>query len=70
MQVLGTSLCLSVELGFWIPIVIRIPDSKAQESGFLKKKFLGFRGIWIPLDGETNCIHYYGRGQGKEKLVT
>ena len=41
---------MSVEPGFWIPIVSEIlnslncvPDSKAQDSGFHKQKFLGFR---------------------------
>ena len=43
---------LSVELGFWIPVVrgipgswSRIPDSKTnfRDSGFHKQKFLGFR---------------------------
>ena len=41
---------LSVELRFWIPIVSGIPDSlscipdsKAQDYGFHKQKFLGFR---------------------------
>ena len=28
---------LSEELGFWIPIVSGIPESKAQESGFHKQ---------------------------------
>ena len=43
--------CLSVELGFWIPIVSLIPesmsclpDSKAKDSGF-RKKFPGFRNL-------------------------
>ena len=58
---------LSVELGFWIPIVSGIPDSHsciqdsmAQDSGFHKQKFLRFRiphaldfGIRISLHGET-----------------
>ena len=37
---------LTVELGFWIPVVIGIPDSlsrifdsKAHDSGFHKQKF-------------------------------
>ena len=41
---------LSVKLGFWIPILSRIPDSLrcipdsiAQDSGFYKQKFHGFR---------------------------
>ena len=39
-------LCLSVELGFWIPIVSRIPaDSKAQDSGFSKQKFPRFQNL-------------------------
>ena len=48
---------LSVELGFWIPIVNGnpdslscIPDSKTQDLGFHKQKFPGFRNsdslIW------------------------
>ena len=43
--------CLSVELGFWIPIVSLIlesmsclPDSKAKDSGF-RKKFPGFHNL-------------------------
>ena len=46
---------LSRELGFWIPIVIGIPDSfscipdsKTQDFGFHKQNFLGFR---IPQQG-------------------
>ena len=46
--------CLSVELGFWIPIVSLIPesmsclpDSEAKDSGF-RKNFLDSE-IWIPL---------------------
>ena len=31
------------ELGFRIPIVSGIPDSKTQDSGFHKQKFPGFR---------------------------
>ena len=50
-RILGTGFqSLSVELGFWIPIVSgipdslsRIPDSKAQDSGFHEQKFPGFR---------------------------
>ena len=41
---------LIVKFGFWIPIFSRvpdslscIPDSKSQDSGFHKKKLLGFR---------------------------
>ena len=35
---------LSVELGFWIPIVSGIPDSLSSfpDSGFHKQKFIGF----------------------------
>ena len=43
-------LYLSVELGFWVPIVSGIPDSlsctpdsKTQDSRFHKQKFLRFR---------------------------
>ena len=50
-QIPGTWLhTFSVELGFWIPILCRIPDplscipySKAQDSGFHKQNFPGFR---------------------------
>ena len=34
---------LSVELGFWIPIVSEIPDSTTKDSGFHKQKFPIFR---------------------------
>ena len=34
---------LSVGLGFCIPIISGIPDSKAQDSGFLRNFFPGFR---------------------------
>ena len=49
---------LSVELGFWIPIVSEIPDSKAQDSGFHKQKFPDFltwgrRGAESLLSGHT-----------------
>ena len=50
-QALDSDLFL-VELGFWIPILSRIPDSlscipesKVQDSGFHKQNFPGF---WIP----------------------
>ena len=33
---------LSEELGFWIPIVSGIPESKAQEFGFHKQIFFRF----------------------------
>ena len=43
---------MSVELGFWIPIFSRIPDSlscipdsKTQDSRFHKEKFPGFRNL-------------------------
>ena len=46
---------MSVELGFWIPIVSGIPDSvscipdsKTRDSGFHKQNFPGFR---VPLHG-------------------
>ena len=50
-QIPGTDFqFLSVELGFWIPIVSGIPDSlscipdsKAQDCGFHKQNFHGFR---------------------------
>ena len=34
---------LSVVLGFQIPVVSGIPDSKARDSGFRKQKFSRFR---------------------------
>ena len=50
-QALDSDLFL-VELGFWIPILSRIPDSlscipesRVQDSGFHKQNFPGF---WIP----------------------
>ena len=54
---------LSVELGFWIPILSRIPDSlscipdsKDQDSGNHKQIFPD-SGIWIPLHGANiACI--------------
>ena len=33
---------LSEELGFWIPIVSGIPESKAEEFGFHKQNFSRF----------------------------
>ena len=39
---------LSVELGFWIPVVSGIPDSNAQDSRFHRQKFLGFRKSGFP----------------------
>ena len=50
-QIPGTGFqSLSVELGFWIPIVSEIPDSmscipdsKTRDSGFHKQNFPGFR---------------------------
>ena len=55
-QIPGTGVqSLSVELGFWIPIVSGIPDSvscipdsKTRDSGFHKQNFPGFR---VPLHG-------------------
>ena len=41
-QVLNSD-SLSVVLGFRIPVVSGIPDSKARDSGFHKQKFSGFR---------------------------
>ena len=50
---------VSVELEFWILILRRIldslsciPDSKAQDSGFHKQKFLGFQN---PHGGRNPC---------------
>ena len=49
-----------VKLGFWIPIISRIPDSlscipdsKAQDSGFHKQNFYGFRDPDSLTWGET-----------------
>ena len=62
-QIPGTGFqSLSVELGFVVPIFAGIPDSlscipdsKAQNSGFLKHNFLG-SGIRIPLhDANSFC---------------
>ena len=39
---------LSVELGFWIPVVSGIPDSNAQDSRFHRQKFPGFRKSGFP----------------------
>ena len=36
---------LSMELGFLIPIVNRIPDSKVRDSRFHKENFPGFRNL-------------------------
>ena len=52
-RILGTGFqYLSVELGFWIPIVSGIPDSKAQDSGFHKLKFPGYRNPDLLTCGE------------------
>ena len=54
---------LSVELGFWIPIVSEIPDSTTKDSGFHKQKFPGIR---ISLHGtnisEKKKIYSVGKG--------
>ena len=39
-QVLDSGFSVS---GTWIPFISGIPDSKAQDSGFNKQTFLGFR---------------------------
>ena len=62
-------LSLSVELGFWIPIFSRIPDSlisesKAQDSRFHKQNFPGFRNsdslawgdLWVTCMGRPLSI--------------
>ena len=56
--------CLSVELGFWIPIVrgipdsLRcIPDSKAQDSDFTGKNFLD-SGIRVLFHMAKNTLPY------------
>ena len=62
--------CLSVELGFWIPIVrgipdsLRyIPDSKAQDARFHRQKFPGFRNQGSLSYGEKHITI----NRGKEK---
>jgi len=57
--------CLSVELGFWIPIVrgipdsLRcIPDSKAQDSRFHRQKFPGYSGIRVLFHRAKNTLPY------------
>ena len=60
---------LSVELGFWIPIVSWIPDSyncipdyKAQDSEFHKQKFPGFRNPYSLMWGKAvNIVCCSGR---------
>ena len=54
-----------VELEFWIPIVIAIPDSlgcmpdsKAQDSGFHQQKFPDSE-ILIPLYGAISIFLHY-----------
>ena len=51
---------LSVQLGFWIPIIDEILDSlscildsKARDSRFQQKNF---PGIWIPLYGANSSL--------------
>ena len=43
-QALDSMQFLSVELGFWFPIVrqMRIPDSKARDSEFLERNIFTF----------------------------
>ena len=45
---------LSMELGFLIPIVNRIPDSKYRDSRFHKQNFLGLRNL--------DSLNYVGDG--------
>ena len=47
---------LSVKLGFRIPIVSRILDSKARDSGFQKQKFPVFQDPDFLIWGELCCI--------------
>ena len=47
---------LSVKLGFRIPIVSRILDSKARDSGFQKQKFPEFQDPDFLIWGELCCI--------------
>ena len=53
---------LSVELGFQISILSKIPvslsyipDSKAQDSGFHERKFVGFRNLYSLIWGDISC---------------
>ena len=55
---------MSVELGFWIPIVSGIPDflscipdSKTQDSAFHEQKFRD-SGIRIPIHGEMSLFFF------------
>ena len=73
-QIPGTGFqSLSVELGFWIPIVSGIPDSmscipdsKTRDSGFHKQNFSGFR---VPLNG-VNLFKRNGMKANPEKHQT
>ena len=73
-QIPGTGFqSLSVELGFWIPIVSGIPDSmscipdsKTRDSGFHKQNFSGFR---VPLSG-VNLFKRNGMKANPEKHQT
>ena len=47
---------LSLKLGFRIPIVSRILDSKARDSGFQKQKFPVFQDPDFLIWGELCCI--------------
>ena len=47
---------LSVKLGFRIPIVSRILDSKARDSGFQNQKFPVFQDPDFLIWGELCCI--------------
>ena len=47
-------LYLSVELGFWIPIVSEISDSSTKDSGFHKQNFPIFRNPRFPYMGRIS----------------
>ena len=47
-------LYLSVELGFWIPIVSEISDSTTKDSGFHKQNFPIFRNPRFPYMGRIS----------------
>ena len=68
----------SVELGYWIPPVIGIldsysciPDSKAQDSGFHKQKFLRFGILQAKISGiPESGFPYMGRNKaGREEGI-
>ena len=46
---------LSVELVFWIPIVIRVPDSKVPDSGIHGKNFPDSL-LWVEINFMTQFL--------------